>query len=372
MNLVLPFQPMRPWHTHPRETIAVGVLSAALLALAGVSGATPAFPSFGSEPEAEAQSAIPLSKPLPNQIRDLPPDAALALNAKIPVANGPNPAAIPFNISKSSGDARARALECLTSAIYYEAAQEPTEGQRAVAQVVLNRVRHPAFPNSVCGVVYEGSTRPTGCQFTFTCDGSMARAPMPDLWNRARKVADEALKGAVFAPVGLATHYHANYVVPYWASSLVKTSIEGAHIFYRWPGGWGRPAAFNDRWTGTEGSPAALRLAALNTPHIVTPLKPTQTAVEKLQAAGAKVIEGKDGRVRLLFTPEARDLANKVKVTPYVQRVAASDNLKFALDGGAPQGERPFGRSPEGVGNAAEQVMPGASPPSESAASTAK
>ena len=372
MNLALPFQPVRPWRTHPRETVAVGILGAALLALAGVSGATPAFPPFGSEPEAEAQPAIPLAKPLPNQIRDLPPDTALALNAKIPLASGPNPAARPFNIGKSSGDARARALECLTSAIYYEAAQEPTEGQRAVAQVVLNRVRHPAFPNSVCGVVYEGSTRPTGCQFTFTCDGSMARAPMPDLWNRARMVADEALKGTVFAPVGLATHYHANYVVPYWASSLVKTSIEGAHIFYRWPGGWGQPAAFNDRWTGTEGSPAALRLAALNAPHTITPLRPAQTAVEKLEAAGAKVIEGKDGRLRLLFTPEARDVANKVKVTPYVQRVSASDNLKFALDGGTPQGERPFGRSPEGAGNAAEPVLPGASLRSASATSTAK
>jgi hypothetical protein len=204
-------------------------------------------------------------------------------------------------------------------------------------------------------VVYEGSTRITGCQFTFTCDGSLARAPMPELWNRARKVADEALKGAVYAPVGLATHYHANYVVPYWASSLVKTSIEGAHIFYRWPGGWGRPAAFNDRWTGVEGNPSALRLAALSVPHTVTPLKApeTETAVEKLKAAGAKLIEGKDGRVRLLFTQEAREAVEKVKVTPYVQRVAASDNLRLALDGGAPADNRPFGRSPEGAGTSA-------------------
>ena len=188
---------------------------------------------------------------------------------------------------------RARALECLTSAIYYEAAQEPTDGQRAVAQVVLNRVRHPAFPNSVCGVVYEGSTRPTGCQFTFTCDGSMARAPMPDLWNRARKVAEEALNGAVYAPVGLATHYHANYVVPYWASSLVKTAVEGAHIFYRWAGGWGQPAAFNDRWSGTEGSPAALRLAALSTSaHGRTGCRPPKRRSKSSKLAGAKVDRG--------------------------------------------------------------------------------
>ena len=359
MQLTLPslpqgLQQVRPWRTHPRETLAVGILGAALLALASVSGATPSFPGFGSEAEPKTASAVPLAKPLPNQIRDLAPGTALQVNASIPLAGGPNPAAAPFILGKASGETRSRALECLTSAIYYEAAQEPTDGQRGVAQVVINRVRHPAFPNSVCGVVYEGSTRPTGCQFTFTCDGSMTHAPIPSLWNRARKVAAEALKGAVYAPVGLATHYHANYVVPYWASSLVKTSVQGAHIFYRWPGGWGRPAAFNDRWTGSEGNPAALRLAALKAPHDVSPLTPTQTAVEKLEAAGAKVIEGKDGRVRLLFTPQAREAVEKVKHVDYVQRVAASDNLKFALDGGTPAAERPFGRTTEGAGTAAQ------------------
>jgi spore germination cell wall hydrolase CwlJ-like protein len=354
MNLTLPFEPVRPWRTHPRETIAVGLLGGALLAIAGVSGATPALPMFGAAGD-QAQPAVPLAKPLPNQIRDLAPATALQVNATIPVAGGPNPAAAPFMIGSASGETRARALECLTSAIYYEAAQEPTEGQRAVAQVVLNRVRHPAFPNSVCGVVYEGSTRDTGCQFTFTCDGSMTRAPVPALWNRARKAADDALKGFVYAPVGLATHYHANYVVPYWASSLVKTSVEGAHIFYRWPGGWGQPAAFTDRWTGSEGNPAALRLAALSTPHAVTPLTATETAVEKLEAAGARVIEGKDGRVRLLFTPQAREAVEKVKHVDYVERVAASDNLRFALDGGTPVNERPLGQTPAGAASSAAQ-----------------
>ena len=142
-----------------------------------------------------------------------------------------------------------------------------TDGQRAVAQVVLNRVRHPAFPNSICGVVFEGSTRATGCQFTFTCDGSMSYAAVPSLWHRARKVAEAALSGYVYKPVGYATHYHANYVMPYWAPTLTKSLVAGAHIFYRWPGGWGRPAAFTDRWSATEGDPARLRLAALNAPR---------------------------------------------------------------------------------------------------------
>ena len=362
MQTAMTFEPMRPWITHPRETIAAATLAAiGLVVLAGSSGATPLLPEFAKQVDME--QVAPPAKPLPNQIRDLAPETALELNSHIPIASGPNPAAQPFLLGKASSETRARALECLTSAVYYEAAQEPTDGQRGVAQVVLNRVRHPAFPNSVCGVVYEGSTRATGCQFTFTCDGSMANAPMAALWNRARKVAQEALNGYVYAPVGYATHYHANYVVPYWASSLTKTAVEGAHIFYRWQGGWGRPAAFTDRWTARESDPKALRFAALNTPRPIEPVEAPETAVEKLEEAGAKVIEGKYGRVRLLFTPEAREAVEKVKVVPYVERSAASDNLRFALNGGAGAApERPFGRAAEGAGNGLAQATPKASP----------
>jgi hypothetical protein len=126
-----------------------------------------------------------------------------------------------------------------------------------VAQVVLNRVRHPAFPKSICGVVYQGSERKTGCQFTFTCDGSLARVPVPALWARARAVATAALEGSVEPAVGTATHYHANWVVPYWASSLTRSADIGAHIFYRWNGFWGTPAAFTGRYAMSEPEPAA-------------------------------------------------------------------------------------------------------------------
>lgn len=347
-------QPLRPWRTHPRETLAVAIIGGALLALTTVSGATPLLPQFAQQAKPAAEAALP--KALPSDIRDLAPEAALAVNARIPLAGDPNPAAAPFAF-KGSKEAKARALECLTSAIYYEAAQESTEGQHAVAQVVLNRVRHPAFPNSVCGVVYEGSTRITGCQFTFTCDGSMVRAPMPALWNRARQVAAEMLSGGVYAPAGFATHYHADYVVPYWASSLVKTTVEGAHIFYRWPGGWGRPEAFNGRWSGLEGNPAALRLAALSAPHVAPPVRNANATIEKLEEAGAKLIAGKDGRVRLLFSLQAREAVEKVKVVPYVERAAASDNLRFALEGSGQDDAQPaFGRTPkDAVAEAATQ-----------------
>ncbi|WP_292929583.1 cell wall hydrolase [Novosphingobium sp. PASSN1] len=163
---------------------------------------------------------------------------------------GTGPAARPMFARGNSLD-QGRALQCLTAAIYYEAASEPDAGQRAVAQVVLNRVAHPAWPNTVCGVVYQGSERPS-CQFSFACDGSLARKPMAVFWERARRVAADALAGAVYAPVGLATHYHTSAVHPYWADSLNFIGTIGAHRFYRWQGAAGRPTAFNAVYAGGE------------------------------------------------------------------------------------------------------------------------
>ncbi|MBB3860815.1 hypothetical protein GGQ88_002084 [Novosphingobium hassiacum] len=154
-------------------------------------------------------------------------------------------------MATGSGEDRWRALQCLTAAIYYEAASEPDAGQRAVAQVVLNRVAHPAWPNTVCGVVYQGSERPS-CQFSFACDGSLARRPMKAFWDRARRVAADALAGYVYAPVGLATHYHTTAVHPYWAPSLHFIGTIGAHRFYNWAGNAGRPGSFTARYAGGE------------------------------------------------------------------------------------------------------------------------
>ncbi|PZQ64676.1 MAG: cell wall hydrolase [Phenylobacterium zucineum] len=173
------------------------------------------------------------------------------LNSLRPFADLPIRPMRPF-VLKAAADDRARAVECLSQAVYYEAAREPQVGQEAVAQVVLNRMRHPAYPKSVCGVVYQGSARTTGCQFTFTCDGSLAYAPVPALWKRARAVAERALNGYVDKTVGSATHYHAQYVAPYWAPTLVKMTQVGQHIFYRWTGPWGEPPAFTGRYAGGE------------------------------------------------------------------------------------------------------------------------
>lgn len=167
------------------------------------------------------------------------------------LSNGPAAIATPFH-ARSALD-QYRATSCLTSAIYYEAGSEPEDGQRAVAQVVLNRVRHPAWPHSVCGVVYQGSERlDTRCQFTFSCDGAMARIPNSAAWVRARRIAMEALAGRVFAPVGLATHYHTLAVKPGWSNSLTAVAVVGAHIFYRLPGANGATQAFLANYSGRE------------------------------------------------------------------------------------------------------------------------
>lgn len=158
----------------------------------------------------------------------------------------------PFVASYGDSASAERAERCLTEAIYYEGALESELGQRAIAQVVLNRVRHPAYPDNVCGVVFQGQERSTGCQFTFTCDGSRARPPVPNLWARANRVAKAALGGAVAAEVGLSTHYHADYVMPYWSASLDPSGQIGRHMFYRWRGANGQPGAFTTRYSGRE------------------------------------------------------------------------------------------------------------------------
>jgi hypothetical protein len=158
----------------------------------------------------------------------------------------------PFDIGPASTNDARSALDCLTAAVYYEARSESEDGQRAVAQVVLNRVRHPAFPKSVCGVVYQGSNRATGCQFSFTCDGSLARGREPGPWDRARRIAAQALAGYVYEPVGLATHYHTTAIHPWWADAMTKAVTIGAHIFYRWHGEWGDPKSFQRPYVGAE------------------------------------------------------------------------------------------------------------------------
>lgn len=225
----------------------------------------------GGAPRAEAMAAAQrLRKPVtappavePVQLYSLDRDQAEALNASIPFSRLPNPAARPFVFRGSETDL-ARAIDCLAAAQLYEAGDDAV-GEQAVAQVVLNRVRHPAFPKTVCGVVFQGQERATGCQFTFTCDGALARVPSQAAWDRARDIARAALAGKVYKPVGYATHYHTDWVVPYWSGSLDKITAVGTHLFFRWRGWWGTPPAF--RLATQYGEPTIPRIAQLSAIH---------------------------------------------------------------------------------------------------------
>jgi hypothetical protein len=196
----------------------------------------------------------------------------------------------------------------MTQAVYYEAASEGLDGGRAVAQIVLNRMRHAAYPASVCAVVYQGVERKTGCQFSFTCDGSLSRVPVSSIWLRSRQIAQEALAGKVFAAVGHSTHYHADYVVPYWADSLDKTVKIGRHIFYRLRGALGEGRLFRQRYSGVEVIPSlvpvvpnpldALPLSSLESvseliaQETVRELKPQEMAPQSINRPIADLTSG--------------------------------------------------------------------------------
>lgn len=246
---------------------------------------TPTEQSYDSDPG-----------PLPQGFRQLTPEQAAAANANVAFSKAPNPAAAPFKLPAVDDANRARALDCLTMAVYYEAASESAEGQAAVAQVVLNRLRHPLFPKTVCGVVLEGSKLPTGCQFSFTCDGSLARQPSQAGWIQARRVAARALGGYVVKSIGEATHYHTMWVVPYWQPSVVKLTQIGAHIFYRWQGDAGLPSAFRQRYAGMEEQPPAIlgfvgEFATTAPPVVTAATAATPATPTPVVAAAASVPE---------------------------------------------------------------------------------
>ncbi len=227
--------------------------------LATTDGALFGFAAPLSPDAADPYGAVPMPELAPAAVDfalpATPPAGLQATPFVMPTSVNTGAAAAPYVFASRNPTDSLRAAICLTTAIYYEAASESDDGQRAVAQVILNRVRHPAWPNTVCGVVYQGSDRP-GCQFSYACDGSMARRPSGAGWLRASRIARHALAGYVYAPVGLATFYHTPQVNPSWNKRLITTSVLGNHIFFRMPGAQGAPSAFSDRYVGGEPTPA--------------------------------------------------------------------------------------------------------------------
>ncbi|HEX8841592.1 MAG TPA: cell wall hydrolase [Sphingomicrobium sp.] len=275
-----------PWHRRALPLLPA-LLAVSLPALAASAAPEPNS-AVRRAPSLAAPEITPAS-PLPLLLRNLSREAAIETNRSIPFADVVKIPAQPFHFT---GDkvARERALTCLAAAIYYEAGNEDEAGQQAVAQVVLNRVRNSAFPASICGVIFQGSTLPTGCQFTFTCDGSLLRIPDRRAWNQALTIADAALSGRVFAPVGLSTHYHADYVVPYWATSLEKDAQIGTHIFYSWPRTWAGLNNFSARYAGRESDPTLLRTAAIMA-HGALPPRTDETPRSSIEIATDPQVE---------------------------------------------------------------------------------
>ena len=220
-----------------RSFVSMGLLLAMASCVPPATARFQANTLTSSDPRLHQASLPAAPFGLPTATEEPPPPEILAEEI------APGLPASPFDMSQRSQVDMSNALECLTAAVYHEARSESVEGQRAVAQVVLNRVRHPAFPKSVCGVVYQGSNRTTGCQFSFTCDGSLNRPRQAAAWDRAQRIASDALSGYVYPTVGVATHYHTTAIHPWWADSLAKAVTIGAHIFYRWRGAWGDPTS---------------------------------------------------------------------------------------------------------------------------------
>lgn len=296
---------------------AIGAALAAVLALASAllwqrSRSAVAFVHHAARPSAppiarSTRQAPPVELKL---FAPLSPIDARSLNDRVPFVAGPVAPAPPYMFAGSPVD-RAAAATCLAAAAYYEAGDD-AGGEQAVAQVVLNRVRHLAFPKTICGVVFEGAKRRSGCQFTFTCDGALGHKPGEAAWSRARDIADQALSGHVDKTVGTATHYHAAYVVPYWKASLDKLAAVAGQIYYRWHGAWGRPAAFALRPAGGEQLDA--RLAGL-------------------PGAQVAILGGSGG----LDVANAAGAALPSLSIPGVSRAALHGSLVRAMDGDAGQ-----------------------------------
>ena len=246
-----------------------------------------------------AWAALRLDQPPALPLKTLSLAEAAKINAAMPVSLASVAPAPAFSFTGRAAE-RSRAQLCLAQAIYYEAALEPPEGQAAVAQTILNRVRHPDFPKTVCGVVYQGASQP-GCQFSFACDGSRDRPPIEPYWSRAKQVADAALNGAVAKAVGTATYYHADYVFPPWSPQLVKIGRFGSQLFYRYPGPRGAAQALSARYGGDElavsmaGPPRALLAAktgATGAPAGVV-VSGTTTSADGRQRVAGQIIFGR-------------------------------------------------------------------------------
>jgi hypothetical protein len=292
--------------------------------------------------------ALPEVEPL--ILQKIPKELAKQQNDATPFINAAVPAAAPFTFKGSPLDFE-RAQDCLAATIYYEAANEKPEGQMAVVQVVLNRARHPAYPRTVCGVVFQGHERRTGCQFSYTCDGSMVRrTPPEEMWQRFRAMAAAMLNGQVYGPVGTATHYHTDWVRPYWSAKLDKIRAEQSHLFFKWTGFWGTPAAFKGIYQGAE--PSFAKMGIVSSAHRTPDFNLDEVMRSQMQSqefkaeaeplplptneTSAKPITG-----AILPPPTSQDVAAPGVASPIPQMPSAEERAKDSFLLHAPRSTEP-------------------------------
>ena len=230
--------------------------------------------------------------------------------------------------------------DCLTQAVYYEARGEGEDGMRAVAQVILNRVRHPAYPKTICGVVYQGAYQRTSCQFSFACNGAMGAPVESWAWRRAKTVADAALNGYVMTSVGTSTSFHTTGVKPGWGGTMERVVQIGSHIFYQFRGRGSRIAATLD---GIRPSDAPSSRTAPET-NAKTQALDSQTvamlnAQSKAQAKGARSETARPVQVTAqIHGKSAQDIIAEVSSTKAVvssQTAVAGEAAKLEA---APKG----------------------------------
>ena len=239
---------------------------------------------------------------------------------------------------------RARELECLTQAVYYEARGEGVRGQQAVAQVVMNRVKHPAFPSTICGVVFQGAGG-RGCQFSFACDGSMRRGREHSAWTRANRIAARALSGAALAEVGSATHFHTTAVSPAWGPQMRQVAQVGMHVFYKFnPRKPSQPRSAPEMveqavmTSVTGGPPVELRLTSALAEKPGDPVAPTPPAALDAAAAAVKAAPLAVKAPPLVGPPAIRPVQAAVKPAERPVQGAVRPAEKPAQGAEAPKG----------------------------------
>jgi len=234
-------KPIRPVETAMATTTGASTAVPPVAASAAVAAAAT---EAGQTPAATPSVLLAYAGPDPTLSLEKPFEAVMSIRPPGPIVLDPNidanhawlNNALPAS-ARSAGE-----VKCLATAIYFEARGEVEKGQIAVAQVVLNRLKNPAYPKTICDVVYQNKNIRNGCQFSFACDGIPDRINDPDAWNASMTLARRVLNDPTnlyLADIGAATHYHATYVRPRWANEMNKVEKIGNHIFYKTKyGGW--------------------------------------------------------------------------------------------------------------------------------------